>query len=143
MSDSQVPYLKLILDDINVAFQGLYYPSEAEFPWDVRIWAGREPTLETLRADTFQPPDVPIRTMPPAVFLQQLERRCQGYGPEGRITFQRHLAAIDIYMRHFRNVTIYRLGKQKVTILLLGKLPPHIDEPEIGAIGLETHSIET
>lgn len=141
LSDS----LSDVLHELTATLAGLYFPSEAEFPWEIRLWVGPPPTDTALRTTFNQLPTAPIAAWSPQEFLAQVERRCRGYGPEGQTMIQGHRTLIEIYQRHFQGVHIKRIGNTSIDLLMWGHPSPTWAQslPEPLIVALHTRSIET
>lgn len=135
-SDRPPPPLADLLAD-------LWFPSESEAAWAVLTWetAGDPSPGADLGRSLAQrlglDPGEAISPLAPEEFLDQIERRCRGYGKAGQAIAQGHRDLLAFCQAHWRDVQILRLGTGTVTVAIAGILPSG------EAIALHTQSIET
>ena len=119
------------------AVAGLTFPSEGEAGWQLAVWSGQLPGAEQLRERLNLDPAAPMTAVTPEEFWRGLERRCRGYGPEGKAMLQRYRQLLDLCQGNLQPFQIWRIGTVTVTVVLLGQ------GRDGGAIALWTESVET
>lgn len=116
--------------------EGLWLPSETEAPWTVPSWTlstGDEAEiLRVLRRDS----QTPVTEIDLADLASQVQRRCRGYGAEGKAIAQQHQALFDFLRQHCDRLRVLRVGKVTVDIVIVGLTAD-------GYVALQTQSVET
>lgn len=72
------PEVHQFLIRLRALIADLWFPSEGESTWSLRVWAEGTPDLAVLCADLQQPADAAISPLTLEKFLEQVERRCRG-----------------------------------------------------------------
>jgi hypothetical protein len=114
----------------------LWLPSETEAPWTVPTWTlttGEPAELLRVLRRTAQTPVAEI-TLP--TLMAQVQRRCQGYGEEGKAIAERHRALFEFLETVGDRWRVFRVGEVTVDIVVVG-------ETAAGYVALQTQSVET
>ncbi|MDB9524991.1 nuclease A inhibitor family protein [Oscillatoria sp. CS-180] len=121
---------------IRTLIQGLWFPSETEAPWTLPTW-----TLETdreteIRQRLRRESDAPIRESSVQDLMQQIQRRCRGYGSDGQAIAQQHQTLLELLEKECDRVRVFRIGTITVDILIVSDVASQY-------IVLQTQSVET
>jgi hypothetical protein len=68
--------------------------------------------------------------------MNQIKRRCQGYGDEGQAIAAQHQALANYLQHHCQPVQVFQVGRITVDILVVG-------QTNDGYVVLQTQSVET
>lgn len=116
--------------------EGLWLPSETEAPWTVPSWTLSEgddaEILRVLRRN----PQTPIAEISLADLRTQVQRRCQGYGAEGKAIARQHQELFDFLQQQCDRLRVLRVGTVTIDIVIVGATTE-------GYIALQTQSVET
>ena len=116
--------------------QGLWFPSETEAPWTLPSWTLETVDVSSLRNVLRRNATAEVVEITPEDLIQQVEKRCQGYGDEGKAIAQQHKALIRFLTTHCEQVQVFRVGSVTVDVLIIGRTPT-------GIVILQTQSVET
>lgn len=116
--------------------QGLWLPSETEAPWTVPTWTLQDGSAAEIRKILRRKESVPVEEMSLADFMEQVERRCRGYGDEGKAIAQQHQALARFLKDHCQTVRVLRIGEVTIDVLIVGQTAN-------GFAVLQTQSVET
>ena len=125
-----------LISQLKSHVNGLWLPSETEAPWTVPTWeltTGDEAELlRVLRRAV----STPITEISLEALMTQVQRRCRGYGEEGKQIAQRHRALFESLKTVGDRWRVFRVGEVTVDIVVVG-------ETAAGYVALQTQSVET
>lgn len=125
-----------LIAQLKQSVEGLWLPSETEAPWTVPTWrlsTGNAPELLRVLRRTAA---TPITESSLEALLNQVQRRCRGYGEEGKAIAQRHQALFEFLETVGDRWRVFRVGEVTVDIVVVG-------ETAAGYVALQTQSVET
>ncbi|MBF2036295.1 MAG: hypothetical protein IGR92_12685 [Leptolyngbyaceae cyanobacterium T60_A2020_046] len=126
-----------LIATVTAGIDGLWFPSETDAPWTLLPNAPEPTDGAALRAWLGQPASAPVESLAIADFLAQVERRCRGYGAEGKAIAQRHRDLIAMLRDRCDTLTVWRVGTVTLDVVIIGTL-------ETGdRVALGTQSVET
>lgn len=125
---------------LNALIRGLWFPSETEAPWTLPTWKLQSMDIGEICRSLRRVPDVAVSQITLEQLLQQVTRRCQGYGDEGIAIAQQHHALAN-YLNHCcETITVFRVGQVTIDILIVGQVRV---EDSVEYVLLQTQSVET
>lgn len=116
--------------------RGLWFPSETEAPWTVPTWTLTSADATEIRRMLRRAADVAVAEVTLETLIEQVVRRCRGYGDEGTAIARQHQALAKYLHHHCDRVRVFRVGHVTVDILVVG-------ETAEALILLQTQSVET
>ncbi|MEO1095366.1 MAG: nuclease A inhibitor family protein [Cyanobacteria bacterium J06638_28] len=125
-----------IVIQISALIRGLWFPSETEAPWTIPTWTLRTTEASDIRRSLHRADGVAIHEITLDDLMNQVDKRCQGYGDEGKAIAQQHHTLARYLKHHCQAVRVFRVGNITVDILLVGETPED-------TILLQTQSVET
>jgi hypothetical protein len=121
---------------LNGLLRGLWFPSETEAPWTIPSWTLESTDTAEVRSILRREKDTPVVQITLEELMQQIERRCRGYGDEGQAIAQQHKALAKFLTDHCSQIQVFRVGDITVDVLIVGEAPS-------GYVILQTQSVET
>lgn len=125
-----------LASQLRALIRGLWFPSETEAPWTLPTWTLQSVEASEIRRVLRRADNVAIIEITLDELLQQVTRRCQGYGDEGKAIAQQHHALAKYLTDHCTTVQVFRIGQVTIDVLLVG-------QTSAGPILLQTQSVET
>ena len=116
--------------------QNLWLPSETEAPWTVPSWTLSTGNVVELRRVLRRDPETPVSKTSLDELMAQVQRRCRGYGEEGKEIAQQHRALFEFLQQISDRWQVFRVGEVTVDIVAVGEM-------ENGYVALQTQSVET
>lgn len=121
---------------LQAGIQGLWFPSETEAPWTVPTWQLAAVDAAAVRQVLRRDRQTRVTEISIEDLMSQIQRRCQGYGGEGRAITQQHQALFDFLQQIGDRWRVLRVGEVTVDIVVVG-------ETDVGYVALQTQSVET
>ncbi|MBK4730457.1 nuclease A inhibitor family protein [Oxynema sp. CENA135] len=126
-----------IVDQLRELTRDLYWFSESDYAWEVRIWPEATIATETVREQSQKPANAEIETVEFARFFQRAVEEKDWYGDRERETVGRYRQLVQFLQENLHDLIVYRVGAIEVEIFVFGKT-------NTGAVvGLNTISVET
>lgn len=132
------PEIPASLATIYAAADGLFMPSESDYPFVAFTW--REPgplTPTALREHLGLPPDTPVEVGDTMALLDQLAAEQAWFGDHERAIAARFAALRDTIAASLTSLMLYRLGRIQLTLVIAGR------DVNGAIVGLKTTVIET
>lgn len=125
-----------LLTQLKALTRGLWFPSETEAPWTMPTWPLQSTEASEVRRVLRRAVDIAVSEITMDDLTEQVTRRCQGYGDEGKAITQQHKALANYLKHHCKTVQVFRVGNVTVDVLVVG-------HTEDGHVLLQTQSVET
>ncbi|RZM82353.1 nuclease A inhibitor family protein [Leptolyngbya iicbica] len=125
-----------LIAQLKQSIDGLWLPSETEAPWTVPTWELTTGETDELLRVLRRAADTPITEISLPALMAQIERRCRGYGEEGKAIAERHHALFDWLESVGDRWRVFRVGEVTVDVVVVG-------ETAAGYVALQTQSVET
>lgn len=125
-----------IMIQVSALIRGLWFPSETEAPWTIPTWTLGTIETSEIRRSLHRADGVAIHEITLDDLMNQVDKRCQGYGDEGKAIAQQHHTLARYLKHHCTTVRVFRVGNITIDILLVG-------ESSENTILLQTQSVET
>lgn len=106
------------------AAEGLFYPSESDYPFEYFEWTEiTSPTLtkKELRQFTGLASGVPVRTLTLDQFFEPVTSTKDWYGEEEKATVLRFLHLKQVLQDNLTDIQIFKAGKVEFTVFIAGK----------------------
>ncbi|MEA5511745.1 nuclease A inhibitor family protein [Crocosphaera sp. UHCC 0190] len=125
-----------LLNQLNTLTDGLLWPSEADYPFEVFVWDDLAITPEQLRLKTGHSPDTAIKTMPIDDFFCPCTTEQDWHNEEEKAEVKRYQELVSFLKENLEDVKVYKLGKCEIDVYIIGQCSGQL-------IGLQTKVIET
>ncbi len=125
-----------LITQLRNLIRGLWLPSETEAPWTLPSWTLTSLDIDAIRQALRRQPNAHVTEIALDTFIDQVERRCQGYGDEGQAIAAQHQALANYLQQYCQSVQVFRIGRVTVDILIVGTTTD-------GYVVLQTQSVET
>lgn len=127
------------LRELNKKIDGLYFPSESDFPFETVVW-------ENLSSDLFNtekwlehvglPANSPLENMSIDYLFRNLSVEQAWHDDVQKEQVATFKALQEFLQANLAELTVYRVGRIEITIFIIGKFGNDV-------IGLKTQAIET
>jgi hypothetical protein len=118
---------------------GLYFPSESDFPFEVIVWEnfadGLFDTEKWLAQNGF-PTDSPIENTSLDYLFRNLSVEQEWHDEVQKEQVAQFKALQEFLQANLTDLTVYRVGRIEITIFIIGKFANDV-------VGLKTQAIET
>jgi len=125
-----------LISQLKQHIDGLWLPSETEAPWTVPTWTLTTGKSAELLQVLRRAAATPISEISLEALMAQVQRRCRGYGEEGKTIAQRHRALFEFLDTVGDRWRVFRIGEVTVDVVVVGETPA-------GYVALQTQSVET
>jgi hypothetical protein len=125
-----------LITQLKSLLRGLWLPSETEAPWTMPTWTLESDDATSIRQALRREADAPLAEISLETLIEQVQRRCRGYGDEGKAIAAQHQALAKFLQDHCDRVHVFRVGEVTVDVVIWGKAT---DEYLV----LQTQSVET
>lgn len=118
---------------------GLYFPSESDFPFEVVVWEGFADDLfnsEKWLAHAGFPTNSPLENTSIEYLFRNLAVEQEWHDDVQKEQVAQFKALQEFLQSHLTDLTVYRVGKIEITIFIVGKFGGDV-------IGLKTQAVET
>jgi hypothetical protein len=127
------------LRELNKKIDGLYFPSESDFPFETVVW-------ENLSSDLFNtemwlehiglPANSPLENMSIDYLFRNLSVEQAWHDDVQKEQVATFKALQEFLQANLAELTVYRVGRIEITIFIVGKFGNDV-------IGLKTQAVET
>jgi hypothetical protein len=128
-----------LLADLRAKTDGLYFPSESDYPFEPFRWQGFADDLfntEKWLAHLGLPLDSFVENTSIDYLFRNLSL-AQAWHDEVQQAQVAQFAALQAFLlEHLQDLTVYRVGQVNITVLIMGKF-------ERDVVGLKTEAVET
>jgi hypothetical protein len=141
---SQADSSSRLVDTFKRAVEGLFFPSESDYPFEVRLWqgqAGEELTPETLLQSLDRPVDTPVETADLQQVFAPATAEQDWYNSEEQATAQRFRSLVKLIEETLIDVKVYRLGQVEIDVYIVGKIKAESESNDW--LMLSTQVVET
>lgn len=128
-----------LLAQLKEKIDGLYFPSESDFPFEIVIWENFANDLfntEKWLAQVGLPTDSPLENMSIDCLFRNLSVEQAWHDDTQKEQVAQFKALQEFLQAHLADLTVYRVGRIEITIFIIGKLGNDV-------IGLKTQAVET
>lgn len=125
-----------LVTQLKSLIRGLWLPSETEAPWTVPTWTLESDDVASIRQALRREDAAAVDEISLDELLEQVQRRCRGYGDEGQAIAAQHQALAKFLQDHCDRVQVFRVGEVTVDIVILGQASSEY-------LVLQTQSVET
>ena len=126
-----------LINQLRQASEGLFWMSEADYPFEAFVWEETTITPEQLKATTGHSPDTSVETVGVDKFFCHCTTEQDWHNEEEKAEVKRYQALLETLKSNLKDIQVYRLGKVEVEIYIIGKTPSgHL-------LGLSTKAVET
>ncbi|QIZ72270.1 nuclease A inhibitor family protein [Oxynema aestuarii] len=129
--------LNEIVDQLRELTRDLYWFSESDYAWEVRILPEATIAPETVRQQSQKPANAEIETVEFDPFFQRAVEEKDWYGDRERETVGRYRQLVQFLQENLHDLIVYRVGAIEVEIFVFGKTKTG------EVVGLNTISVET
>jgi hypothetical protein len=136
---SVLPMSSPLLTQFQSAIEGLYFPSETDYPFEVALWQEEEaPTVENLLEQTEHPLDSPVETVELREFFHPVLQEQDWHSEEERSIVQKFRNLVELIEQTLSTVKVYQVGSIEVDVYIVG-----YDETSGNWVILLTKMVET
>ncbi len=128
-----------LIAQLNEKINGLYFPSESDFPFEVIVWENFADDLfntEKWLAHAGLPTDSPIENTALDYLFRNLSVEQEWHDEFQKEQVAQFKALQAFLQEHLTDLTVYRVGRVEITIFIIGKFGNDV-------IGLKTQAVET
>jgi hypothetical protein len=125
-----------LLNKLNTLTDGLLWPSEADYPFEVFVWVDLAITPEQLRIKTGHSQDTAIETMAIDDFFCHCTTEQDWHNSEELAEVKRYQELASFLKENLEDVKVYKLGKCEIDVYIIGQCSSQF-------IGLQTKMIKT
>ncbi len=122
------------------AIANLDWMSEADYPFELRVWETSEPlplTIEQMRVLVDASPELPITEIDFTVFFEPATRQEGWYGEEEVAIAQQYQRLTKLFQTELSHLQVFKVGQQELDIYVIGHTPDQT------LMGIKTKAIET
>lgn len=128
-----------LLTQFQTTIDGLYFPSETDYPFEVVLWQGEDaPTVDELLEQTEHAQDSPVKTIELREFFSSALQARDWHGEEEQATVQQFHNLVELIEQTLSEVKIYQVGTIEIDVYIVG-----FDEQSSNWIILATKMVET
>ncbi|MFQ3607761.1 MAG: nuclease A inhibitor family protein [Chloroherpetonaceae bacterium] len=128
-----------LIAQLNEKIDGLYFPSESDFPFEVTVWENFADDLfntEKWLAHIGLPTDSPIENTSIDYLFRNLSVEQEWHDEVQKEQVAQFKALQEFLQEHLTDITVYRVGRVEITIFIIGKFGNDV-------VGLKTEAVET
>ncbi len=128
-----------LIAQLNEKIDGLYFPSESDFPFEVIVWENFADSLfntEKWLTHIGLPTDSPIEHTSLNYLFRNLSVEQAWHDELQKAQVAQFKALQDFLQTHLTDLTVYRVGRIEITVFILGIFGNDV-------IGLKTQAVET
>lgn len=127
------------LSELNKKIDGLYFPSESDFPFEIIVWENFSSDLfntEKWLAHAGFPTNSPLENTSLDYLFRNLAEAQEWHDDVQKQQVAQFKALQEFLQANLTDLTVYRVGKIEITIFIIGKFGRDV-------IGLKTQAVET
>lgn len=110
-----------LLTQFQTAIEGLTFPSETDYPFEVFLWQGEKaPTIENLLEQTGHAQDSPVETVELQEFFRPVMSKHNWHREEERSIVQQFHHLVELIEKTLSQVSVYRVGSIEVDAYIVG-----------------------
>lgn len=127
-----------ILQKLEQATSGLFFMSEADYPFEIVNWGGmNEITSDYLRRQAREETNAPVRVVTPEKFFAVAVSEPKWKSEQELITARRYQALLRLLKENLDDLKVYRVGEINIAVYILGRTVTG------SLVGLSTRVVET
>jgi hypothetical protein len=110
-----------LLTQFQTAIEGLTFPSETDYPFEVFLWQGEEaPTIKNLLEQTEHSQDSPVETVELQEFFRPVMAEHDWHDEEERAIVQQFRDLVELIEKTLSQVSVYQVGSIEVDAYIVG-----------------------
>lgn len=128
-----------LIAQLREKIDGLYFPSESDFPFEVIVWENFADDLfntEKWLAQNGFPTDSPIENTSIDYLFRNLSVEQEWHDEVQKEQVAQFKTLQEFLQANLTDLTVYRVGRIEITIFIIGKFGNDV-------IGLKTQAVET
>ncbi|MFN3562016.1 MAG: nuclease A inhibitor family protein [Chloroherpetonaceae bacterium] len=128
-----------LIAQLREKIDGLYFPSESDFPFEVIVWEHFADELfntEKWLAHVGLPTDSPIENTSIDYLFRNLSVEQEWHDEVQKEQVAQFKALQELLQANLTDLTVYRVGRIEITIFIVGKFGNDV-------VGLKTQAVET
>lgn len=127
-----------ILQELEQATAGLFFMSEADYPFEMVSWGGMsEITFDYLRSQAGAAPGAPVQVVSPERFFASAVSEPKWKGEQELATARRYQALLRLLKENLDDLKVYRVGEINIAVYIVGRASTG------NRVGLSTRVVET
>jgi Nuclease A inhibitor-like protein len=126
-----------LIEELREATRGLLFMSESDYPFEVFVWGGAEPSREFLRGLAGRDSSVPVETQGAREFFRAAVSESEWKGEAELALARRFRALLRLLETSLSDLKVYRVGAIDVGVYVAGRAPSG------NWLGVSTRVVET
>ena len=126
-----------LIEELREATRGLLFMSESDYPFEVFVWGGAEPSREFLRGLAGRDSSAPVETQGAREFFRAAVSEPEWKGGAELALARRFRALLRLLETSLSDLKVYRVGAIDVSVYVAGRAPSG------NWLGVSTRVVET
>jgi len=126
-----------LVEELREATRGLVFMSESDYPFEVFVWGGAEPTREFLRGLACADSSATVETRGAREFFRAAVAEPEWKGEDELAAARRFQALLRLLETSLADLKVYRVGATDIKVYVAGRAPSG------NFVGVSTRVVET